>query len=73
MSDSNQIATPGHGKIITARQGRYVVSEALPSTLIPSPLGGRTTPQHLVTLNSIEDCQLDPWCGRCRCPGLPCS
>lgn len=55
MSVSNLSSVPEQGQIVTVRQRRYTVVDVLPSTLPPSPLDSPATPQHLVTLNSIED------------------
>ncbi|MCI0581091.1 MAG: DISARM system SNF2-like helicase DrmD [Chloroflexi bacterium] len=48
-------AIPEQGQIVTVRQRRYVVTEVLASALPPSPLGSPAAPQHLISLNSIED------------------
>ena len=55
MPVSGLTDAPEQGQIVTVRQRRFVVSDVIPSTLPPSPLSGREEPQHLVTLNSIED------------------
>lgn len=55
VSVSDLIGVPEQGQIVTVRQRRYSVVVVLPSTLPPAPLGGQAAPQHLVTLNSIED------------------
>ena len=49
---------PEQGQMVTVRQRRYVVTDVLPSALPPPQLGMATpiaAPQHLVTLNAIED------------------
>ena len=51
----NTVNIPEQGQIVTVRQRRFVVTDVLPSTLPPSPLSPQTDPQHLLTLNSIED------------------
>ena len=48
-------AIPEQGQIATVRQRRYVVTGIAPSSLPISPLAAKSTPQHLVTLNCIED------------------
>jgi hypothetical protein len=55
MSFSNLTDAPEQGQIVTVRQRRYSVVDILPSTLPPALLGAPSAPQHLVTLNSIED------------------
>ena len=55
MSVSNLSSVPEQGQIVTVRQRRYIVTDVLPSTLPPTPLGSQAAPQHLVTLTSIED------------------
>jgi hypothetical protein len=52
---SSLTSVPEQGHIVTVRQRRYVVTDVLPSTLPPSPLGPQTGLQHLLTLNSNED------------------
>jgi hypothetical protein len=55
MSISNPGNIPEQGQIVTVRQRRYVVTDVLPSTLPPAPLGSQSALQNLVTLTSIED------------------
>ncbi len=55
MPASTSNAIPEQGQIVTVRQRQYVVTDVLPSAL-PSPEpGSLAEPQHLVTLNAIED------------------
>ncbi len=46
---------PEQGQIVTVRQRRFTVTEVQASALPASPLSAQAAPQHLVTLNSIED------------------
>lgn len=46
---------PEQGQIVVIRQRRYVVTDVLPATLPLLATSGLKHPQHLVTLNSIED------------------
>ena len=55
MLISNPGNIPEQGQIVTVRQRRYVVTDVLPSTLPPAPLGSQAALQNLVTLTSIED------------------
>ncbi len=48
-------SVPQQGQIVIIRQRRYVVTDVLPSTLPPPHVGDLASPQHLVTLSSIED------------------
>ena len=49
-------SVPEQGQLVTVRQRRYVVTEIQQSSLPPSPLAlSPDTPQHLVSLRSIED------------------
>ncbi|NTU47826.1 MAG: hypothetical protein HGA84_02335, partial [Syntrophobacteraceae bacterium] len=48
-------AIPEQGQIVTVRQRQYVVTDVLPSALPPPQPGSLAEPQHLVTLNSVED------------------
>ena len=50
------VALPEHGQLVEVRQRRYVVTEVRQSTLPPDPLKSYDpTPQHRVTLASVED------------------
>ena len=50
------VALPEHGQLVEVRQRRYVVTEVHQSTLPPDPLKSYDpTPQHRVTLASVED------------------
>jgi len=49
MSVSNPGNIPEQGQIVTVRQRRYVVTDVLPGTLPPAPLGSQAAPQNLVT------------------------
>ncbi len=55
MLVSNPIPLPEQGQIVTIRQRHYVVTDILRSGLPADGLMARTIPQHLVTLNAIED------------------
>ncbi len=47
---------PEQGQLVEVRRRQYVVTEVAPGILPPSPLAlSPQTPQHLVTLTSIED------------------
>lgn len=47
---------PEQGQLVDVRQRRYVVVAVQQSTLPPDPLSlAETTPQHLITLTSVED------------------
>lgn len=47
---------PEQGQLVEVRRRQYVVTEVAPGLLPPSPLAlSPQTPQHLITLTSIED------------------
>src|SRR5438270_11689777 len=49
-------APPEQGQLVDVRQRRYIVADVSKSGLLPSPLDVATaTPQHLITLTSVED------------------
>ena len=50
------VSLPEQGQLVEVRQRRYVVTEVRQSTLPPDPLKIHdSTPQHRVTLSSVED------------------
>lgn len=55
MATATPHAIPEQGQIVTVRQRQYVVTDVLPSALPPPQPGSLAGPQHLVTLNAIED------------------
>jgi hypothetical protein len=55
MITSSAAPLPEQGQIVTIRQRCYVVTDILGSTLPPGLLLSQVKPQHLVTLNAIED------------------
>jgi len=55
MITSSAAPVPEQGQIVTIRQRRYVVTDILGSTLPPGVLLSQVKPQHLITLNAIED------------------
>lgn len=56
MSALRRPSLPEHGQLVDVRQRRYVVTEIRQSTLPPDPLAAYDpTPQHRVTLASVED------------------
>ncbi len=56
MQLTETISIPEQGQIVTVRQRRFVVTDIEKSTLPPPVLqSGETSPQHLITLTSIED------------------
>src|SRR3712207_5211627 len=46
---------PEQGQLVDVRQRRWVVNDVAKSNLPVSPLRPLRTPQHLVTLSSVED------------------
>jgi SNF2 family DNA or RNA helicase len=56
MAGGSTLAPPEQGQLVTVRQRRFVVTDVSASTLPPERLQtGLDSPQHLVTLSSVED------------------